>query len=41
MSCTPAYTASNLAALEAAYASGAKEVQYDDKKVVYRSLQGA
>lgn len=39
MSCTPSYTAANLAALEAAYASGTKEVQYDDKKVVYRTAE--
>lgn len=35
---TPSFTLTNLQALEQSIAGGQKEVQYDDKKVVYRTL---
>lgn len=36
---TPAFTLENLAALNEAIATGAREVQYGDKRIVYNSLE--
>lgn len=39
MSCDVVYTVAMLAELKKAYASGAKTVEYNDKKVEYRTLE--
>jgi hypothetical protein len=38
MSCAPTWTADDLAALDAAIASGAKKVKYSDREIEYQSL---
>jgi methionine synthase I (cobalamin-dependent) len=38
MSCDPSWTAEDLAALNAAIASGAKKVKYSDREIEYQSL---
>lgn len=38
MSCSSSWTSSDLAALESAIKDGVKTVEYDDKKVTYRTL---